>query len=171
MIRALTLLFIGVASLIHSGCAGYRLGPTGGQKAGAHSVEIAPLVNKTIEPRLSDYVMTSLRRDFQRDGTYRVETHGDGDVILSGVITTYVRTELSAQPADAITPQDYEISVIAQFTARERSTGKVIFDKPVRGRTSIRAGDDLASSERQAMPLLADDLAKKAAALLVDGAW
>jgi hypothetical protein len=82
-----------------------------------------------------------------------------------------VRTELSAQPADAITPQDYEISVIAQFTARERSTGKVIFDKPVRGRTSIRAGDDLASSERQAMPLLADDLAKKAAALLVDGAW
>src|SRR6185369_17073313 len=35
-----------------AGCAGYRLGPTGGQTAGARSVQINPFVNQTIEPRL-----------------------------------------------------------------------------------------------------------------------
>jgi hypothetical protein len=171
MTRRFSLLCAAAAALVLAGCAGYRLGPSGGQKAGARSVEIEPFLNKTIEPRLGDYLMSSLRRNLQKDGTYRVETQHEGDVILTGVINTYQRVEISVQPVDAITPLDYEISMIAQITARERSTGKVLFDRPVRGRTSIRAGEDLTSSERQAFPLMADDLAKKAMALLVDGAW
>ena len=115
--------------------------------------------------------MNSMRKNLQLDGTYRLDTKQDGDIILSGVITTYQRSELSIQPADALTVLDYEITVIAQVTARERATGKIIFSKPVRGRTSLRAGNDLTSAERQAIPLLTDDLAKKATALLVDGTW
>jgi hypothetical protein len=107
----------------------------------------------------------------QQDGTYRLETHDDGDIIISGVITDYQRKELSFQPQDVITVLDYEITMTAQITARERATGKIIFDRPVKGRTSIRVGTDLTSSERQAAPLLADDLAKKTTALLVDGTW
>jgi hypothetical protein len=41
----------------------------------------------------------------------------------------------------------------------------------VQGRTYIRAGNDLASTEREAIPNLADDLARNAVSLLVDGAW
>jgi hypothetical protein len=160
-----------VLALAVSGCAGYRLGPTNGQAAGARSVQIDPFVNKTSEPRLGDYVINSLRKHLQQDGTYRLETHDDGDIIVSGVITDYQRRELSFQPADVITALDYEITITAQITARERATGKIIFDRPVKGRTAIRAGTDLTSSERQAAPLLADDLAKKTTALLVDGTW
>ena len=154
-----------------TGCAGYRLGPTNGEAAGAHSVQINPFINKTLEPRLIDYVMNSLRKNLQRDGTYKVDTHDDGDIIVSGVITSFTRAELSFQPTDIITVQDYEIRMTAQVTARQRSTGNIIFDKPVTGRTSLRVGTDLTSAERQAIPLLADDLAKKTMALLVDGTW
>jgi hypothetical protein len=160
-----------VLALAAGGCAGYRLGPTNGQAAGARSVQIDPFVNKTAEPRLGDYVINSLRKHLQQDGTYRLETHDDGDIIVSGVITDYQRKELSFQPQDVITVLDYEITMTAQITARERATGKIIFDRPVKGRTSIRVGTDLTSSERQAAPLLADDLAKKTTALLVDGTW
>jgi len=33
-------------------------------------VQVEPFVNKTLEPRLNDYVMGSLRQRLQRDGTY-----------------------------------------------------------------------------------------------------
>jgi hypothetical protein len=160
-----------VLALVLSGCAGYQLGPTNGQPAGARSIQIEPIVNKTFIPRLGDYVNNSLRKQLQQDGTYRLETHDDGDIIVSGVITDYQRKELSFQPQDVITVLDYEITVTAQITARERATGKILFDRPVKGRTEIRAGTDLTDTERQAAPLLANDLAKKTTALLVDGTW
>ena len=37
--------------------------------------------------------------------------------------------------------------------------------------TLVRVGSDLSSAERQAIPLLADDLAKNVTELLVDGTW
>src|ERR1700691_3252805 len=89
-----------------TGCAGYQLGPPGGQAAGARSIQINPFANKTIEPRLADYLMISLRKNLIQDGTYRVDTHDDGDVILSGVITGYERKELSLQPNDVLTTLD-----------------------------------------------------------------
>jgi Lipopolysaccharide-assembly len=154
-----------------AGCAGYHLGPTNGAAAGGRSVQINPFVNKTLEPHLSDYVMNSLRLNLQLDGTYQLDTKQDGDIIMNGVIVTYDRHELSVQPADVLTVLDYEIIMTAQITARERASGRIIFDKLVRGRTSLRAGSDLTSAERQALPLLTDDLAKKTTSLLVDGSW
>lgn len=154
-----------------AGCAGYRLGPTNGEIAGGRSIQINPFVNKTLEPRLMEYVMNSLRKDLQQDGTYRLNTRQDGDVIVTGVITTYSRTELSVQPTDVLTALDYQITVTGQITARDRVTGKILVDRPVTGTTTLRAGTDLTSAELQAMPLLADDFAKRATALLVDGTW
>jgi Lipopolysaccharide-assembly len=160
-----------LALMLTGGCAGYHLGPAGGQIAGARSIQIAPFVNHTLEPRLSDYVMMSLRKNLMQDGTYRIDTHDDGDVIMTGEIKTYQRIGLSFQSSDVLTALDYAIIMTAQITVRERSTGKVIFDKSVIGTTSLRSGSDLTSAERQAIPLLTDDLAKKATAMLADGTW
>jgi hypothetical protein len=41
----------------------------------------------------------------------------------------------------------------------------------VTGTTLIRVTTDLTSTERQALPLLAADLAKNVTALLAEGAW
>jgi hypothetical protein len=163
-------LTVALAAALLAGCA-YRLGPTNGETAGDHSVQVKPFVNKTLEPHLVDYVMNSMRKRLQEDGTYKVNTHDDGDIVLTGVITAYDRTPLSFQPTDVISPVDYQIAMTAQVTARERSTGKLIFDKSVRGRATLRVGQDLQSAERAAMPLLTDDMARKAVALLVDGNW
>ena len=40
-----------------------------------------------------------------------------------------------------------------------------------RGYTLVRIGSDLTSTERQALPLLAGELAKRVTALLADGNW
>jgi hypothetical protein len=171
MKRGPRFLWLCAAAWLLAGCAGYHLGPSGGQTAGARTIQINPFVNKTVEPRLGDYVMISLRKNLTQNGTYRLDTHDDGDVILTGEITSYERSAVSVQPTDVLTFLDYEIRITAHITARERGTGKILFDKPVTGRTTLRAGADLTSAERQAIPQLTDDLAKHATSMLVDGTW
>ena len=153
------------------GCLGYHLGPSNGLAAGQKSIRIEYFANRTLEPRLSDAVETALRRGLQRDGTYRLATHGGADIAVAGTITRYDRYGMSFVPNDVLTVLDYRVSVTARVTARDLSTGKVIFDRLLTGSTLVRVGSDLTSAERQALPLLADDLAKRVTALLVDGTW
>jgi hypothetical protein len=158
-------------ALLFSGCAGYHLGPTNGLAAHEKSIQVSPFVNQTLEPRLSDAVTSQLRKELQRDGTYALASHDDGDIVVTGVLTRYHRRELSLVPQDLVTVRDYRLTLTAQVTARERNTGKIILDAPVTGYTIIRVGSDLTSTERQAAPLLAEDLAREVTALLVDGSW
>ena len=55
-------------------------------------------------------------------------------------------------------------------TLPEKS-GKVVFDREVTGRTTVRVGSDLPSAERQAVPVLAEDFARNATTLLAEGTW
>jgi hypothetical protein len=169
--RSLRLCLLGCVAVAMSGCAGYRLGPTNGQTAGEKTVQVTPFTNRTPEPRLGDAVTTAVRKQLQRDGTHRLATRDAGDIVITGVLTRYYRHELSFVPNDIATARDYRVRLTAQVMARERNTGKVLFDQPVTGHTLIRVGADLTSTERQALPLLADDLAKQVVALLVDGGW
>ena len=154
-----------------AGCAGYKLGPSSGLPAGARSLQINPFANDTMEPRLSEAITGALRKQVQQDGTYRLDTHGEGDIVVSGIITHFERASLTYQPNDILTVRDYRLSITARVTARERGTGKILVDRDVRGWTTIRVGADLASAERQAVPMLAEDLAHNATSLLVDGPW
>ena len=154
-----------------SGCAGYTLGPSNGMSAGAKSVQITPFANKTLEPRLGEALTSALRKNLQQDGTYRLDTHGNGDIIVTGVITHYTRHPLSFQPADVVSVRDYRLNMTVQITARERISGKLILDREVAGFTTLQVGNDLTSEERQVIPVLADNLAKNAISLLADGSW
>ncbi len=115
--------------------------------------------------------MSALRKQLQQDGTYRLATHDEGDIIVTGVITGYRREELAFQPQDVLTVTDFRVIMTAQVTARERGTDKILFDKSMSGSTLVRVGSDLTSAERQARPLLAADLAKNITSQLVDGSW
>lgn len=153
------------------GCVGYQLGPTNGSIAGGRSIQINPFRNETLEPRLSGPVATALRRNFQQDGTYRLATREGGDIILNGTLARFDREGLSFERRDVVTARDFSVMVVAKVTAIERASGKTVLDREVIGRTTLRTGVDLASAERQAIPLLADDLARHITSLLVDGDW
>ena len=164
-------LLVSLVALGGSGCAGYKLGPVNGLAAREKSVQVNPFDNQTLEPRLTDAVTSQLRKQLQRDGTYQLASHNDGDIVVSGSVTRYVRQEVSFSSSYILTVRDYRLELSAQVTARDRSTGKVILDQVVTGTTLIRVTTDLTSTERQALPLLAADLAKNVTALLAEGAW
>ncbi|HZL42036.1 MAG TPA: LPS assembly lipoprotein LptE [Verrucomicrobiae bacterium] len=171
MTRVGKLLVAGLAIGLLGGCAAYTLGPTNGLEAGSRTVRIEPFTNQTLQPRIGDDVTTALRRRIQEDGTYRLSTHGDPDVIVSGVLTLYSRQGLSFVPQDVLTVRDFSVSLKAEVTVRDAGNGKVLWQRAVTGHTMVRVGSDLTSAERQARPLLADDLARKVIELLVDGSW
>jgi hypothetical protein len=161
----------GLLALWLGGCAGYRLGPTNGLPAGSRTVQVNLFQNRTIEPRLSEAMDRALRKRFQQEGTYRLATQGDADIVIHGEILRYDREAIAFQPKDVITPLDYEITVTVHVVAEERATGRKLVDRDVKGKTTLRIGSDQTSAERMSLPMLADDLAHNAAALLVDGTW
>ena len=167
-LRSLTM--FGLAGLL-AGCAGYRLGPTNGVAAGSRSVEIALFANRTLEPRLSEPLAQALRRRLQQDGTFRLDTHGNADVIVTGELTRFDRSPLSFQRNDIVTTRDYEVKLTAHVKAIERGSGKIILERDVTGRSTVQDNADLPSAERQAAPLITDSLARQIADLLVDGSW
>lgn len=160
---------IGLALLL-TACAGYHVGPVNGVPAGSRAVTVNIFQNNTYEPRLSESVAFALRRRVQQDGTYRLDTENQGDIIVSGAITRYDRAALSFDPRDVLTPRDYTLSITAHVTAAER-TGKVIFDRAFIGRTTVRATADRNAAERQAYPTIADDLARNITSALTEGPW
>jgi len=92
-------------------------------------------------------------------------------VQVSGEVRQYTRHGLGYLNTDVSTPENFRVDVVAHVTARDRISGKVILDKEVKGHTFVHVGNDLASAESEAMPLLAEDLALNIAELLTEGAW
>jgi hypothetical protein len=160
-----------VLPLLLAGCAGYRLGPSNGLEAGARSIQILPPQNETLEPRVSDAFSHALRKQIQRDGTFRLRTSGEGDVVVTTTITRYHRQGLTFQRGDTLTVRDYNIQLFARVRAFDRVTGRNIVNREFHGRTTVRVGNDQSSAERQALPLLAEQLAHTVASAIADGEW
>jgi hypothetical protein len=161
---------LGIAVFLLAGCAGYHLGPVNGETAGDKSVEVLPFNNQTLQPRLGDAVTQALREQLQVDTTYHL-SDDQADIVLTGVITGYARQGLSFSSEDVLTASNYRVSIVAHIKARDSHTGKLLLDKDITGYTLVHVGTDLASAERQALPLLAEDLAQKVTEQLSEGAW
>jgi hypothetical protein len=168
--RALKFFLPALAAVTLAGCASYHLGPVMEDEA-EKSVEVLPFNNQTLEPRLGDAVTQALRERLQTDATYHLATHGAGDIVVTGVIRQYQRLGLGYSSTDSITPENYRVVVIVHVTAREHDSGKAIFDRDVKGQTLVHIGNDLASAERQALPLIATELARTITEHLTEGSW
>jgi hypothetical protein len=147
------------------------VGPTNGLAAGSKSIQVNLFQNQTYEPRLSEAVGFAMRRELQQDGTYRLDTRGEADIVVNGTIIKYDRAGISYNPNDIETVRDYYITLTARVIAVDRASGATLIDRPVSGKTTVRFTGDLPSAERQAAPLLAEDLARNVTSLLVDGTW
>jgi hypothetical protein len=164
------ILILGLAFLC-GGCAGYRLGSTDGLPSGYRTIIVHPFTNRTLEPRLGDDATFALRKEIQRDGTFKLATGPSSNLEVTSELIRYERIEVSFLSTDTTTARDYRISLTAHVVARDRASGKVVLDQDVTGQSLMRVGSDLPSAERQTLPLVATDLARQITALLVDGTW
>jgi hypothetical protein len=146
---------------------GYHLGPV--LKANYKSVAVVMFKNKTLQPQLEAQVSNGIIRRLQSDGTLRVESKENADIILTGQILHYRRQELRALQTAVLTPREYRINIDARVEARDRVTGDLVLSpKVITGSADTFIGTDLQSAEEQALPLIADDLARQVVSLLTE---
>ena len=157
--------------VLASGCGGYKLGPTSPAVTAGKSIQVEFFQNETIEPRLPQAVNQALRSTLQQDGSFQLNTSGTADVVLSGVLTDYVRLPVGYRALDIVQVSDYELILTSRIKATERVSGKVLLDRRVTGRTTMSVGADLMSAERQALPLLASDLARNVTTFVTEWPW
>lgn len=159
----------GLAAVVFlSGCA-YQLGPTNEQIAGAQTIAIQHFPNQTLEPRLTDLVATSLRREVQRDGTFRLATQGQADLVVTGTIINLNRQPVGSTRDDVLTPTDYDVRITARVKALRG--GQTVYEGEVSGSAQVVFSSDLNNAERQNLPVAADNLARNLVSAIANGAW
>ena len=158
----------GLLTLVAAGCA-YQLGPTNQQVSGAQSMTIEPFPNVTLQPGLTDIVNSAVRRQVQRDGTFHLDTRGNGDIVVTGRILRYGRLPLGSRRDDVITPQDYDVGITAKVRALRG--GQVVYEGEVVGRALVASTVNLNVSERENIPVAAENLARNLVSAIANGSW
>ncbi len=150
-----------------AGCAGYKLGPV--QKTAYRSIAIPMFKNHTLKPQMEAQVTNAIIKRLHTDGSLAVKSVDDADVILRGEIVRYGRETLRGQRLDTTVPTEMRLTIHARIEVYDRVTGVVVLPATtVTGSADTFLGADQQSAELQALPLIAEDLARKAVSLLVE---
>ena len=150
-----------------SGCAGYHLGTVNAY--GIHSIHVNVFKNKVLVPRIEEQMSNAVVRQFQIDGSIHIASPDQADAIMDGEIIAWERHPLRFQKKDLLVTREYRLVIAAHITVKDKQ-GKILVDrKRLEGETTFFIGDDLVASERQALPVAADDLAKNIVEQVVEG--
>jgi hypothetical protein len=153
--------------LLAFGCAGYHVGPV--TKRNFQSIAVPMFRNTTLHPQLEAQISNAIIQRLQQDGSLRIESEPRADVVLKGSITRYSRQSLRSLRTDTRAPREYEITVTVRVEATDRRTGETVLKSTeVEGKSDVFISEDQQSAEEQALPLIADDIGKRVAGLLVE---
>ena len=115
-----------LAVLLLAAC-GYHLAGTGTTvPEGARTIRIERFTNHTREAGLDVHLHRAVEDEFRRQGTLRVVTEGDADVVLSGSIRRFTSLPVAFSATDEAVQYQGIMQVSLRLT--ERESGHVLFE-------------------------------------------
>lgn len=190
--RRLILGSLGAAAFFgFTGCAGYQLGsvkPTPYQNI--NRIHIPTFKNETLEPRTAAIVTNSVIKQIQMDGTYEVTSKSGADAVLEGTISRVERRQLRAAQTDTLRTTEMRLFIVVEWRLIDPETGEQIDYAATKDRDEARVetGSQLRQrpgrvvgqtiqfidpnfqlSERNAIPLAAEDAAEQLVGQLANG--
>jgi Lipopolysaccharide-assembly len=164
---SVSVLQLTLVCLFAFGCAGYHVGPV--TKRNFNSIAVPVFRNTTLRPQIEAQISNAIIQRLQQDGSLRIESEPRADVVLKGSITKYNRQALRSLRTDTGVPREYELTITVRVEATDRRTGETVLRlTEVEGKSDVFIGEDQQSAEEQALPLIADDIGKRVAGLLVE---
>jgi hypothetical protein len=153
-----------------SGCLGYRLGPAKpAQLSQIHSIAVPMFRNNTLVPRVESLVTTTIIKQFQQDGTYRIAREQDADATLQGEITSIGRSPARSVRGNVLATTEFNLAVTVSYKLVGRDGKVVAGPGNASGGTSFFVGSDVSTDERQALPLAVEQLATSLVSQLSEG--
>jgi outer membrane lipopolysaccharide assembly protein LptE/RlpB len=151
------------------GCAGYQLGPaTPGYLRQVHTIAVPTFSNTTLTPRIEVLVTSTVIKQFQQDGTFRI-VNSDADATLKAEIVSVGRSPARSLRGNVLSTTEFNLTLTVKYTLLGRD-GKVLGSPgAVGGSTSFFVGSDVSTDERQALPLAAEELARHLVSQLSEG--
>jgi hypothetical protein len=174
-------LAVALAGLALSGCLGYRIGPAKPHYLqDIHTIAVPVFENKTLIPRIEVLVTDAVIKQFQQDGTYKIANADKADATLKCEISRVNRSPARSVVGNVLATSEFNLTLhvkykllgpdgkslgpigdVAGTTSFFVSTSSVVSNKQVLG--------DVTTDERQALPLAAEELAKRLVTQLSEG--
>jgi len=153
-----------------AGCAGYHLGPaTPGYLKDVHSIAVPTFGNNSLTPRIEVLITSTVIKQFQQDGTFRIASADNADATLKAEIVAVGRNPARSVRGNVLSTTEFNLTLTVKYTLLGRD-GKVLGSPGgVTGSTSFFVGSDINTDERQALPLAAEELARHLVSQLSEG--
>lgn len=160
-----------VAGMILSGCAGYQLGNVpNSAMSGVRTIYVPVVRNQTLEPGLPVVVTNAIIRRLENDGTYASGRSGGADAELTVRLTEFERVPTRRSRDDVSITTQYRAVLKAEVTLVNRVTGVTVMkDRVISGASEYIVQGDAVEAERQALPLVAQDLANRIVSAVAEG--
>lgn len=116
-----------------SGC-GYHVGeikPTPMRRVS--TIAVNTFKNETLLPRLEVQTADAVVKQFQQDGTYRIESNDRADAILEGTIEKVDRQPMRIFANNVLQTSEFELILEVRYRILDRVTGAVLQQGKARG--------------------------------------
>ena len=152
--------------LFAAGCANYRLGSM--LPDDVRTVYVPTCRNQTPEPLIEQDVTRAILSQIQMDGSLRVASEDDADVVLEITLNRFWLDPVSYESGSASTANQYRMSIKASFVLRRRADNSVVVDSPsVTGWYDFDFAGDMSSSKNIALRPAAEDLGRRIVSQIV----
>ncbi|MCB1076612.1 MAG: hypothetical protein KDM63_15490 [Verrucomicrobiae bacterium] len=190
-VRILSLWTLFAAAIALNGCAGYQMGdvkPTAYQNI--QRLHVPTFENDTLEPRSAVICTNAVIKGLQQDGTYEITSKDNADAVLTARIMRIERRQLRAAQTDTLKTTEMKMFIVIEWSLTDPKTGEKLDyaeakdpsgtrmesvsslrHRPGRvvGQTIQFLDPNFQTSERNALPLAAEDAAKQLVSQLTNG--
>jgi predicted trehalose synthase len=130
--------------------------------------------NKTLLPRVEAQTADAVVKQFQQDGTYRIESADRADAIVEGSIESVQRQPMRVFASNVLQTSEFELTLIVKYRVIDRITGAVLMEGRAVGVTPFftetdRVNSDLVTNQNMNYPIAAQRMAEKLVSKVAEG--
>jgi outer membrane lipopolysaccharide assembly protein LptE/RlpB len=168
-------LLLMIPILLALGGCGYHLGeikPTPMRRV--TTIAVNTFTNKTLLPRVEAQTADAVVKQFQQDGTYRIESADRADAIVEGSIESVQRQPMRVFASNVLQTSEFELTLIVKYRVIDRITGAVLMEGRAVGVTPFftetdRVNSDLVTNQNMNYPIAAQRMAEKLVSKVAEG--
>ena len=155
-------------------CANYKMGSTP-KGAGFEDIRILYVptaVNETDETAVPGPVTNAILQEIDRDGTFRHARKDEADAILEVTVKKIERSPIQQSVEQYLTTLQYQLTITLEYRVYSMKDKKEVIGKTmVSGYTTFFVQGDQTESQRQALPLAAQNVAQNLVTSLASRGW
>ena len=155
-------------------CANYKMGSTP-KGAGFEDIRILYVptaVNETDETAVPGPVTNAILQEIDRDGTFRHARKDEADAILEVTVKKIERSPIQQSVEQYLTTLQYQLTLTVEYRVYSLKDKKEVIGKTmVSGYTTFFVQGDQTESQRQALPLAAQNAAQNLVTSLSSRGW